>query len=109
MKEAGTVDEKQTPMKKQYDEIKKEVPDCLLFFRLGDFYELFDEDAIIASSALHLTLTTRDRNKPKDKQMPMCGVPYHAADSYIGRGCSPRATGSPSATSWRTPLRPRAL
>ena len=85
MKEAGTVDEKQTPMKKQYDEIKKEVPDCLLFFRLGDFYELFDEDAIIASSALHLTLTTRDRNKPKDKQMPMCGVPYHAADSYIGR------------------------
>jgi len=74
-----------TPMKIQYNEIKEQHKDCLLFFRLGDFYEMFDEDAITASGELELTLTTRDRNKPQEEQTPMCGVPYHSAEAYIAR------------------------
>lgn len=74
-----------TPMKRQYNAIKAENQDCILFFRLGDFYEMFDDDARLAAKELDLTLTTRDRNKPKDEQTPMCGVPFHAVDSYIAR------------------------
>ena len=74
-----------TPMKRQYNEIKDQNQDCILFFRLGDFYEMFDEDARVAARELDLTLTTRDRNKPKEEQTPMCGVPYHSVDSYIAR------------------------
>jgi len=74
-----------TPMKRQYNAIKAENQECILFFRLGDFYEMFDEDARIAAKELDLTLTTRDRNKPKEDQTPMCGVPYHSVDSYIAR------------------------
>ncbi len=74
-----------TPMKRQYYEIKQQCPDCLLFFRLGDFYEMFDEDAKLASRELDLTLTTRDRGKPEEEQTPMCGVPYHSCEAYIGR------------------------
>ena len=74
-----------TPMKKQYNKIKEECPDCLLFFRLGDFYEMFDDDAITASRELDLTLTTRDRGKPEDERTPMCGVPYHSCEVYIAR------------------------
>ena len=74
-----------TPMRRQYYDIKERNQDCLLFFRLGDFYEMFDEDAKIASRELDLTLTTRDRGKPKEEQSPMCGVPYHSVDAYIGR------------------------
>ena len=74
-----------TPMKKQYLEIKSQHPDCLLFFRLGDFYEMFDDDAKTAAAELNLTLTTRDRNKPPEQRTPMCGVPYHSAEAYIGR------------------------
>ena len=74
-----------TPMRKQYKEIKKQHEDCLLFFRLGDFYEMFDEDAITASRELELALTTRDRGKPEDEQTPMCGVPYHSCEAYIAR------------------------
>ncbi len=74
-----------TPMMKQYLNMKSQYPDCLLFFRLGDFYEMFHQDAVLASEALDLTLTTRDRNKPKEEQTPMCGVPYHAVDSYLAR------------------------
>ena len=74
-----------TPMRRQYREIKERNKDCILFFRLGDFYEMFDEDAQLASHELDLTLTTRDRNKPKEEQTPMCGVPYHSVDSYIAR------------------------
>ena len=74
-----------TPMKKQYLEIKAQHPDCLLFFRLGDFYEMFDEDAKVAAEELNLTLTTRDRNKPPEERTPMCGVPYHSAEAYIAR------------------------
>ena len=74
-----------TPMMKQYLAIKEQHPDCLLFFRLGDFYEMFNEDAKVGSRELDLTLTTRDRNKPEDQRTPMCGVPYHSAESYIAR------------------------
>ncbi|MBQ9166634.1 MAG: DNA mismatch repair protein MutS, partial [Oscillospiraceae bacterium] len=74
-----------TPMRRQYLQIKEQYPDCLLFFRLGDFYEMFDEDARTASRELDLTLTTRDRNKPQEEQVPMCGVPFHSYESYLGR------------------------
>ncbi len=74
-----------TPMMRQYLEMKEQNPGCLLFFRLGDFYEMFHEDAKIASRELDLTLTTRDRNKDKEDQTPMCGVPYHASEGYIAR------------------------
>ena len=74
-----------TPMMRQYFEIKEQHPDCILFFRLGDFYEMFSEDARLASKELDLTLTTRDRGKDKEEQTPMCGVPYHSAEAYIAR------------------------
>ena len=75
-----------TPMKRQYQEIKQQHEDCLLFFRLGDFYEMFNEDAKVASRELDLALTTRDRNvEDPDERTPMCGVPYHSAEAYIGR------------------------
>ncbi len=75
-----------TPMLRQYFDIKQENPDCLLFFRLGDFYEMFFDDAKIAARELNLALTTRDRNKEKEEdRTPMCGVPYHASESYIAR------------------------
>ena len=74
-----------TPMQRQYQQIKERNQDCILFFRLGDFYEMFNEDAQVAARELDLTLTTRDRGKPKEEQTPMCGVPYHSVDSYIAR------------------------
>lgn len=75
-----------TPMKRQYNEIKQQHQDCLLFFRLGDFYEMFDEDAKLASRELDLALTTRDRNvENPDERTPMCGIPYHSAEAYIAR------------------------
>ena len=74
-----------TPMMQQYLEIKKAHKDEILFFRLGDFYEMFNEDALTASRELDLTLTTRDRGKAKEDQTPMCGVPYHSSDGYIAR------------------------
>ena len=75
-----------TPMKRQYWEIKQNYQDCLLFYRLGDFYEMFDEDAKVASRELDLALTTRDRNvEDPDERTPMCGVPYHSAETYIAR------------------------
>ena len=72
-----------TPMMKQYMEIKKGCPDTILMFRLGDFYEMFFEDAVIASRDLDITLTGRDCGQ--EERAPMCGVPFHAADSYIAR------------------------
>ena len=74
-----------TPMMRQYLEMKEKNKDCLLFFRLGDFYEMFNEDAKLVSKELDLTLTTRDRSKDKEDQTPMCGVPYHSAEAYIAR------------------------
>ncbi len=74
-----------TPMMRQYLEIKEQNKDAILFFRLGDFYEMFNEDAKLVSEELDLTLTTRDRGKPEDERTPMCGVPYHSSDGYIAR------------------------
>lgn len=74
-----------TPMMKQYLEIKEQNKDSILFFRLGDFYEMFNEDAKLASRELDLTLTTRDRGKAAEDQTPMCGIPYHSSDAYIAR------------------------
>lgn len=74
-----------TPMMKQYLQMKAEHPDCILMFRLGDFYEMFHDDARLVSEELDLTLTTRDRNKPPEERTPMCGVPYHSVESYLGR------------------------
>ncbi|MDO5400515.1 MAG: DNA mismatch repair protein MutS [Eubacteriales bacterium] len=78
-------DKELTPMQRQYQDIKERNSDCILFFRLGDFYEMFNEDAVLAARELDLTLTTRDRTKPREEQTPMCGVPYHSVDSYIAR------------------------
>jgi DNA mismatch repair protein MutS len=75
------MNEPSTPLMRQYAAIKKDHPSALLFFRLGDFYELFFEDAILAAKELQITLTSR--NKEKGIAVPMCGVPYHAADGYI--------------------------
>ncbi len=72
-----------TPMVRQYHEIKKKYKDAILFFRLGDFYEMFYDDAISASKELDLTLTSRHKGE-KDR-IPMCGIPYHAAENYIAR------------------------
>jgi DNA mismatch repair protein MutS len=72
-----------TPLMRQYHAIKQQVPGALLMFRLGDFYELFLDDAILAARELEITLTAR--NKEKGTAIPMCGVPYHAAEGYIAR------------------------
>jgi DNA mismatch repair protein MutS len=78
---AAAIERDLTPVMRQYRSAKDAHPDALLFFRLGDFYELFYEDAIIASRELQLTLTSRD----KSKSVPMCGVPYHSAGPYLQR------------------------
>ncbi len=72
-----------TPMMAQYFEVKRAHPDCLLFYRMGDFYELFFDDAVEAAAALDITLTHRGRHN--GAEVPMCGVPVHAADSYLAR------------------------
>jgi DNA mismatch repair protein MutS len=72
-----------TPMMKQYFEIKNQHKDKILFFRLGDFYEMFFEDAITASRELEITLTGRDCGQ--EERAPMCGIPYHSAESYIAK------------------------
>ena len=72
-----------TPIFAQYQDIKEQYSDCLLFFRLGDFYELFAEDAKIASKELSLVLTARECGG--GRKTPMCGVPHHAVDNYIAR------------------------
>ena len=72
-----------TPLMQQYNALKKQHPAALLLFRLGDFYELFYDDAVTASRLLQITLTSR--NKEKGERIPMCGVPYHAAENYIAR------------------------
>lgn len=72
-----------TPMMQQYLDIKGQYKDCILFFRLGDFYEMFFSDAETASKELEITLTGKDCGL--DERAPMCGVPFHSADSYICR------------------------
>ena len=76
-------DEPSTPLMRQYHGIKQQVPNALLLFRLGDFYELFFDDAVTAARELEITLTAR--NKEKGQPIPMCGVPYHSAENYIAR------------------------
>lgn len=72
-----------SPMMQQYIKIKQDYEDCILFFRLGDFYEMFYEDAKTASRELELTLT--GKNCGQEERAPMCGVPFHSADTYIAR------------------------
>ncbi|MGI5826393.1 MAG: DNA mismatch repair protein MutS, partial [Patescibacteria group bacterium] len=72
-----------TPMMKQYQKIREQYQDCLLFYRSGDFYELFLEDAVVGSQVLDITLTSRPEGK--DGRIPMAGVPYHAVDSYLAK------------------------
>jgi DNA mismatch repair protein MutS len=79
----SSMSEFSTPLMRQYAAIKKEHPNALLFFRLGDFYELFFDDAVLAARELQITLTSR--NKEKGVEIPMCGVPYHAAEGYISK------------------------
>ncbi|MAU09281.1 MAG: DNA mismatch repair protein MutS [Anaerolineaceae bacterium] len=75
---------KVTPARRQYLEIKAQYPNCLLFYRMGDFYEMFDEDAVVAARELDITLTSRKTN-PKSNPIPMAGVPYHAVENYVAR------------------------
>ena len=72
-----------TPMMQKYMETKQEYKDCILFYRLGDFYEMFFEDAVTASKALEITLTKKSCGLKE--RAPMCGVPYHAVDTYLNR------------------------
>src|SRR6266566_8713312 len=72
-----------TPLMRQYNAVKEQVSGALLMFRQGDFYELFFEDAVTAARELEITLTSR--NKEKGMAVPMCGVPYHAAEGYISK------------------------
>ncbi|MCD4653046.1 DNA mismatch repair protein MutS, partial [bacterium] len=72
-----------TPMMRQYNELKARHPDAILFFRMGDFYEMFGEDAVKAAPVLDVVLTSRDKNS--ENKVPMCGIPYHAVDTYIAR------------------------
>ncbi|MBQ7054023.1 MAG: hypothetical protein IJN97_02265, partial [Oscillospiraceae bacterium] len=76
-------EQKYSPMIEQYLQIKEQNKDSILFFRLGDFYEMFFEDANIASRELELTLTGKECGMPE--RAPMCGVPYHSAETYIAR------------------------
>ena len=91
-----------TPLMRQYHAIKQQVPGALLMFRLGDFYELFYEDAVTAARELEITLTSR--NKEKGAAIPMCGVPYHSAEGYIARLIG-RVIGWRSASRWKNPGR----
>src|ERR1700746_2031780 len=72
-----------TPAMVQYLELKRRHPDCLLFYRMGDFYELFFEDAVKAAAALSIALTKRGKHEGED--IPMCGVPVHAAEGYLAK------------------------
>ena len=72
-----------TPMMQQYLKIKEEYSDCILFFRLGDFYEMFFDDALTASKVLEITLTGKDCGMKE--RAPMCGVPFHSVEGYIAR------------------------
>ena len=72
-----------TPLMRQYREIKQAYRDAIVFFRVGDFYEMFQEDAVEASKLLSIALTSRDKSSPTP--IPLCGVPYHAATNYIAK------------------------
>ena len=80
---AGSLVVSDTPMMRQFNALKEAYPDCILFFRAGDFYEMFGEDARRASDALQIALTTRNKGSPNE--VPMCGVPFHACEQYLNR------------------------
>ena len=80
----GKSGSKITPMMQQYSSIKNQHPDSILMFRMGDFYEMFYEDAVTASKILNITLTSRDKGV-REKRVPMCGVPYHSVEPYIAK------------------------
>ena len=99
-------DLEQTPLMRQFWAAKRQHPDALLFFRMGDFYELFFDDAKVASRELQIQLTARD----KERSVPMCGVPYHAAENYVARLLRKARTPSmPSSTSARAMNRSPAV
>jgi len=77
------VEMKMTPLRRQYLRVKKKYPEAIVFFRLGDFYETFDEDARIASRELDIVLTSREMGK--GQKIPLAGIPYHAVDNYLAR------------------------
>ena len=83
MSQTDTTTSKHTPMMQQYLRLKADYPDTLLFYRMGDFYELFYEDARKAAGLLDITLTRRGQSG--GEPIAMCGVPYHAVDSYLGK------------------------
>lgn len=95
-----------SPMMKQYFETKKKYPDTILMFRLGDFYEMFFDDAVTASRELELVLTGRACGQ--EERAPMCGVPFHSADSYMARLVA-KGYKSPYASRWRIPHSQRVL
>jgi len=70
-----------TPLMRQYHDVKRNYPDTIVFFRLGDFYEMFGQDAVTASKVLQITLTSRD--KSREDPVPMCGIPHFTAETYI--------------------------
>ncbi|MER3420857.1 MAG: DNA mismatch repair protein MutS, partial [Chloroflexota bacterium] len=76
-------DDRLTPARRQYLQLKRRHPDALLLYRMGDFYELFDDDAVVAARELHITLTSREFGK--GNRVPMAGIPYHALSSYLRR------------------------
>ena len=83
MSDAKTAAPALTPMMRQYLEIKADHPDAILFFRLGDFYEMFLDDAVVAAKVLDITLTSR--NKGAADEVPLCGIPYHSCQPYIAK------------------------
>ena len=95
-----------SPMMTHYLETKKEYPDCILFYRLGDFYEMFFEDARTVSRELELTLTGKDCGL--EERAPMCGVPHHAVETYLTAWYR-RATRWPLPSRWRIRSRRRGL
>ena len=94
----------ETPMMRQFHAIKKEHPDKILFYRMGDFYEMFGEDAVISAKVLQIALTSRD--KKREDSIPMCGVPYRAYEAYLNK-LTAAGYKSPSVSRWRTPLKRR--
>jgi DNA mismatch repair protein MutS len=95
-----------TPMIEQYRQIKQQHQNDLLFFRLGDFYEMFFEDAEIASRELQITLTSREAGL--NTRIPMCGVPYHAVENYVAKLIN-KGYKLPSASRWKILKRPKEL
>ncbi len=95
-----------TPMMQQYLDTKKEYKDCILFYRLGDFYEMFFEDALTASKELEITLTGKSCGQ--EERAPMCGVPYHAVDTYLNKLVS-KGYKVAICEQWRIPRARKAL